>query len=158
MLTLTATRRPDRYVLGLWQLPTTLVGYLLVFLLQCSYAGTYRDIKIFKTNAPFSISLGGLIIISDTWIKEYVRIHNDKAVDRLFDHEWGHTRQSILLGPWYLLLVGIPSIVQHFLSLLLLKMGHPHMDQFYYNRYPEKWADRLGGVVREYPSRRRKTK
>jgi hypothetical protein len=58
-------------------------------------------------------------------------------------HEYGHTRQSFMLGPSYLIVVGIPSLfwtVNAYLSSRIRKT--------YYSRYPENWADRLGKVKR----------
>ena len=34
-----------------------------------------------------------------------------QRTNRLFRHEWGHTRQSDQLGPLYLLAVGLPSLL-----------------------------------------------
>lgn len=57
-------------------------------------------------------------------------------------HEYGHTIQSLILGPLYLLVISIPSG---------LWCNLPQADCYrrknkvsYYEFYPEKWADRLG--------------
>ena len=57
-------------------------------------------------------------------------------------HEWGHTRQSLLLGPLYLPLVGLPS-------LLWATWWTPLRSTSYFRFFTERWADRLGGVRRE---------
>lgn len=59
-------------------------------------------------------------------------------------HEWGHCKQSLILGPLYLVVVGLPSVLWNLLSRLSYKVGSR-----YYRRFPENWADRLGGVVRD---------
>lgn len=58
-------------------------------------------------------------------------------------HEYGHVRQSRMLGPFYLIVVGIPSAINN-----LRSRRNMTVYENYYNMYPEKWADRLGGVVR----------
>lgn len=80
----------------------------------------------------FGISLGEYIIIDK-------RFCGEKTVR----HEYGHTKQSRMLGPLYLILVGIPSVVFHWLT----RFGVLEVSK-YYQRYPENWADRLGGVDR----------
>ena len=71
---------------------------------------------------------------------------------RLIKHEQGHCRQSVMLGPLYLVVVGIPSALLNALTRLqssrydlLKRIGHEAYWN-YYKVYPERWADRLGGV------------
>lgn len=52
----------------------------------------------------------------------------------LLKHEFGHTVDSLRLGPMYLLVVGLPSLVS---AALDGKFGHNHKDF-----YTEHWADR----------------
>lgn len=63
---------------------------------------------------------------------------------RLVAHEIGHTYQSMLLGPMYLPLVGLPSFLWFWSRE---RMGW-HADRDYYTFWTERWADRLGGVRR----------
>jgi hypothetical protein len=44
---------------------------------------------------------------------QYIFIFSDYGKDemRIIKHEYGHTRQSHILGPLYLLVVGVPSII-----------------------------------------------
>jgi len=66
-------------------------------------------------------------------------------------HESGHSLQSKELKWLYLLVVGICSAV--FCNLwdrfFHQKWTYEKRIKWYYNRWPEKWADRLGGVDRE---------
>jgi len=39
------------------------------------------------------------------------RIPDDEIEQRTLVHEYGHTIQSIILGPLYLLIIGIPSSI-----------------------------------------------
>jgi hypothetical protein len=47
-----------------------------------------------------------------------------------YPHEFGHTLQSMVLGPFYLLVIGIPSLI----SAASNPSGHR-------NFFSEKWAD-----------------
>lgn len=60
-------------------------------------------------------------------------------------HEYGHTIQSLLLGPFYLLVIGIPSMVWfHVPQLQKLRI----QKQISYSAfYTECWADWLGTKV-----------
>jgi hypothetical protein len=60
----------------------------------------------------------------------------------ILNHEYGHFIQSKLLGWFYLLLIGIPSMVR---SVIWNRFG---LDpKRYHKGYPENWADRLGDRV-----------
>jgi len=63
-------------------------------------------------------------------------------------HELGHTKQSRLLGPLYLPVVGLPSISRAAYALVHREVTGKQWTG-YYEGYPENWADRLGGVCRE---------
>jgi hypothetical protein len=84
------------------------------------------------------VSLGSYIIVSK------------QASSTVIFHEYGHYRQSKLLGPLYLLLVGIPSCLFNNVwdRLAHKKWSTERRVAWYYSRYPESWADKLGGVKR----------
>ena len=58
-------------------------------------------------------------------------------------HEYGHTFQSLLLGPLYLFLIGIPSSCW---ALRYRKHGAAYAAKgvAYTSRYPENWAESWG--------------
>ena len=60
----------------------------------------------------------------------------------LLSHEYGHTFQSALLGPLYLLAVGLPSYIWANLPQMETKRSVRHIP--YESRYPENWAEALG--------------
>ena len=129
-----------------WQFPQNLVGFLL------SRKYNYKSMRCvngkwmpvyFKSLFRSGISLGDYIIL-DYWYcgRECSR----QAVA----HEYGHSRQSLILGWLYLPLVGLPSIIGNIWDRLFHKnWTDDQRNKWYYNRYPENWADKLGGVVRE---------
>lgn len=111
-----------RYI---WQLPQNTIGFLLTRFLR-------RKTKLeWETRRNFGVALGEYIIVNE----------NASVVTRM--HEYGHVLQSRKLGPLYLVVVGIPSITMAALTLA----GVLRSDR-YYDRWPENWADRLGGVDR----------
>ena len=69
-----------------------------------------------------------------------IRVGGDLTVMR--DHEYGHTFQSALLGPLYLLAVGLPSYIWANLPQMETKRSIRHIP--YESRYPENWAEALG--------------
>ena len=79
------------------------------------------------------ISLGQYIIVNDKY-KDY-KGDTEK-------HEYGHYLQSRYLGPLYLLVIGLPS-------LLWAAWWNERRGVSYYSFYTEKWADRLGKVKRD---------
>lgn len=121
-----------KLLLYLWQLPQEIIGSFLVLILkgkQTKYGitGIYTVPNLFHSG----ISLGDYIIFDG-------RIELSE-IDVL--HEYGHQLQSRFLGPLYLLIVGIPSLIGNIYSRVKNKN-----DAWYYSRYPENWADKLGGV------------
>lgn len=65
--------------------------------------------------------------------------------DDVLDHEMGHWYQSILLGPLYLPVIGLPSVL-HALWFQRLSAGARRSDpNAYYRFYTEAWADAWGG-------------
>ena len=127
----------------LWQLPQSLLA-LFLFLALCPTGAEKRAGRVcFLFHGPpwlSGCSLGEFIFLP-AW---------QRGNSAALAHEHGHSIQSRMLGPLYLLLVGIPSAA--FCNLwdrLFHKSWPPEKRrQWYYSRYPEAWADRLGGVAR----------
>lgn len=120
-------------LLYIWQLPQNLVGLIVSLFYKADFKIPYGDkiVKVCK-GFPGGISLGNTVIInkypiSDGW--------------KTLKHEYGHTKQSLYLGPLYLIIVGLPSLL----------WAAIHKDSWkcsYYSFYTEKWADKLGNVTR----------
>lgn len=152
-----------KLILFLWQLPQNIAG-LVVLLLFGVYSidkvhpqltdrirkscpeVNVRQVYLVRTKP--AVSLGAFVFIPGTWFFEYYDNNREDALFRLLKHEHGHQRQSLMLGPLYLFVVGLPSIMQRALTATLVRMGRPRRQMGYYDRYPEKWADKLGGLKR----------
>lgn len=77
----------------------------------------------------------------------FLKPRHDKTV---FKHEYGHVKQSYILGWLYLIVVGLPSVINNLQSRKWIKDGlsNSEIESRYFSRYPEAWADKLGGVER----------
>ena len=71
------------------------------------------------------------------------KILDNELKNRLLVHEYGHTIQSLILGPLYLIVIGIPSTMWAFLFEKKRKDEQIPYGAF----FTEKWANRLGERV-----------
>lgn len=95
-----------------------------------------------------SASLGLFVFIAEGENSDKTPKSNSSLADlseRLLVHEYGHTIQSLLLGPLYLVVVGIPSALWCFLPYCKKKRKVERIS--YYSFYTEKWADCWGERV-----------
>lgn len=130
-------------LLLIWELPQNIVG-AFYFVVQGVYAKTFivdddDSFEMYSDAQRGCISLG----VFRTYRYEY---YNDDSryVQLIRMHEKGHRRQSKVLGPLYLPIIGIPSIVWgglHSRIKIINKIS-------YYAFYTEAWADRWGGIKR----------
>lgn len=118
----------------IWEFPQCLLGLILILCYRVKKQETYEGINIYAGNFPGGISLGLFILMGSVSYK-YNR-------DFIKQHEYGHTRQSLYLGPLYLLVVGLPSIIWAWRFIPNSCMGS------YYQYWTERWADKLGNVSR----------
>ena len=110
----------------LWQLPQCLLAYFLILTRSLKYKENINDRPIYSgNNITYGVSLGEYIIIGDI----YYQSGQDPCVN---NHEWGHTRQSLILGPLYLIIVGIPSATMNMMSSYSFLHGSK---KFYKNYY-----------------------
>ena len=87
---------------------------------------------------PYGISLGLFIFIPPKarfYNADKYHFTEDEIRKRLLVHEYGHTFQSLLLGPLYFPAIGIPSVIWGMVK---------KPDQSYFSFYAEKWANHLG--------------
>lgn len=67
--------------------------------------------------------------------------------DRTLVHEYGHTVQSIILGPLFLPIIALPSLIWCGLPFFIRYRKKNSVS--YYSFYPEKWANYLGEKITE---------
>lgn len=134
---------------------TDFIKRSLYILAQCTWGGiqTFAGLILFLCcrNAPHEIyhgavytkwkldggiSLGLFIFTPD---------HEEEWCRQMAVHEYGHTWQSLMLGPLYLMAVGIPSMVWA-RSKKFIRMRREQQVP-YSAFYTERWADGLGAKM-----------
>ena len=126
-------------LLYIWQLPQHLLALIVYGVLTVTrmrmkpHSSPLRPEELAVLSIPsFGLSLG-----------EYIFVGYKSLEGQTIQHEKGHSIQSQWLGPLYLLIVGLPSLMRNIYNRIKHKGS-----VWYYGGFPEKWADRLGGVVR----------
>ena len=131
-----------------WGILQSTLG-LFIFLLHIrSRHYFYHGAVITEWNDKSSVSLGMFVFLT----KEpyfYDKLKNEYTMEelsrRLLVHEYGHTIQSLILGPLYLIVVGIPSTLWGFLPSFNRKRKNEGLS--YFSFFTEKWANYLGEQV-----------
>ncbi len=122
----------------IWELPQNVLGIIIYFLNKKKvYSIRKLDGRLYFQNNNFGISLGSFIFWMPIWQDNY------SEVPIVLKHEFGHSFQSIYLGPLYLIIIGIPSVARVIYAKLFYKVKRNNWGN-YYNGFPEKWADTLG--------------
>ena len=90
-----------------------------------------------------SLSLGMFIFLSESLKGEIS--DEESELTKVAVHEYGHTIQSIILGPLYLPVISAPS------GLWCMVPGFEHRRKnrkiSYYKLYTERWANHLGRIL-----------
>ena len=120
-------------ILFIWQLPQHIValiyfGYLVMMCKDLGVDSRYKQAIVIPCVMRGAITLGNYVFVGlNSEYKETVK------------HELGHTIQSKILGPLYLIVIGIPSITYCGLRRIFPSLRKKN----YYNFYTEKWANNL---------------
>lgn len=122
--------------LYVWQLPQNVLGLLtyLFVKLRGGEGGRVFGTSIYVARARWgggSVSLGRYVILGSYAGRLTLR------------HEIGHCYQSALLGPLYLIVVGLPSV-----TWATMKKYGLFARRSYYCFFTERWADRIAGINR----------
>lgn len=132
-----------------WGLPQTLVGliYYLIHIRCSHYKFKGATVTVWKSKS--SLSLGKYIFVTEDPFFYYESMKKNFSEEefsrRLVVHEYGHTIQSLIFGPLYLITIGLPSIVWSFLPYFEKKRQKDKIS--YFSVYPENWANHLGELV-----------
>jgi hypothetical protein len=133
-------------LLYIWQILQNIGGLIVIAIMGYEKVLTADNGNkvYFSKKMPGGISLGKYSIIS------YYYTYNCKTDDEILaldvtKHEaLGHGTQSRWLGPLYLPVVGLQSIIWAWMYGTII----PYTKNGYYKFWTEKWADKLGGVIR----------
>lgn len=114
----------------IWQLPQNIVAEIYYYHLLCNEQilcfGEYKDAKLYTKSSSGSVTLGNHIFASC------------RVSDNTLKHEYGHTKQSLILGPLYLIIIGLPSILWAATHNTIA----PNKNYSWF--FTEAWADKLG--------------
>lgn len=130
-------------LLLIWELPQNIAG-AFYFIIHGVFAKTFiiddgDSFEMYSDKQKGGVSLG----VFRVYKAEYYG-NTSQFVKLKRMHEKGHRQQSKWLGPFYLIVIGIPSLIWATLHSFCKSVSK--ID--YYRFYTEKWADRLGGIKR----------
>ena len=117
-------------LMWLWQFPQNLLAICIAGIL-CEVAyrkGIVRGNTIIYNYVLPTMSLGSYIFV------------NTMSTDTAIKHSHGHSKQSRILGPLYLVVIGIPSLLHLIVYSICGMMG---FSWNYYKFYTELWANKL---------------
>ena len=120
------------YIIGqcTWGAFQSIIGGILFLFNLAKPHFIYNGAVVTRWSIRGSVSLGEFIFLSD------------KADDTILAHEYGHTMQSLILGPLYLLVIGLPSIVCAGFPVFVKYRKKKNYS--YYRFYTERWANYHG--------------
>lgn len=122
----------------IWELPQNILGFLVVKLTKAKQSTQFVDVYVCNKLFNSGVSLG-----------KYIIFQEDCVTTRDVKHEKGHQAQSKMYGWFYLLIVGLPSVVRNIWDRIAhKKWTNAQRSIWYYGGFPENQADKLGGVFR----------
>ena len=133
-------------LLWIWQIIQNIAGLIVIAIMgydKVLTAPNGNKVYISKKMSG-GISLGKYSIISDYYIRKCKTDDEILVLDVTKHEALGHGTQSRWLGPFYLPIVGLQSIIWAGLYGAVI----PYTKNGYYKFWTERWADKLGGVVR----------
>lgn len=138
-------------VLWFWQIIQNIAGAVAVFFSGAKpqefkdAEGKSFKVYVTKDFMNSGVSLGNYIILDDVYTS--FKVSSDYKMLTI-KHEYGHQVQSKILGPLYLIVIGIPSALGNIFDRMFYvgKKSQEEREKWYYNLPWEKWADKLCGA------------
>lgn len=128
-------------LLLIWQLPQFIVGVIVACFWRTEFIVNYytQHVICFYSTKQHrgGLSLGPIVLLD----RPLLTSATTALAENTERHELGHSRQSKIFGPFYLIIIGLPSFIHK--CLYDINTGKD-----YYDFWTEKWADKLGGVKR----------
>lgn len=115
-----------------WGLPQTLLGAVIYLICRDCSHDRYRGTVVTYWKNKGSMGVGMFLFLGSK--DPQVRVH-----------EYGHTVQSLILGPLFLPVMGLPSIL--WCNFPPCRRLRKEKGVSYYSFYPEKNANYLGRIV-----------
>jgi hypothetical protein len=102
-----------KIIFTFWEGLQKIVALFVVKFSRAEKIGEYKDATLYYWKWPGGMSLSNSIFVPFEWFD------GSYWQDNYIKHEYGHSIQSKILGPLYLFIIGIPS-------LLWAKLGKKH--------------------------------
>ncbi len=124
-----------------WGFPQTLLGAIIwIFCRKCP-RDTYRGTIVTHWNMGGSLGVGMFLFIG--------KCRSENIRKQVIVHEFGHSVQSLILGPLFLPIMGFPSFL--WCNLPWCEKLRKEKGVSYYSFYPESTANTLGKLVTKEP-------
>ena len=145
-----------KFLRFVWQLPQNLLALFLIGISRSRIKMEFKGnddkiIQVYFVDSVFGcgVSLGDYVLLDRERYLELTSVFHSTFIDTI-NHEHGHQIQSLYFGPLYLPVIGISSSVFNNLWDRLFHRNwlYSRRYRWYYSRFPEKWADKLGKVER----------
>lgn len=124
-----------------WGILQTFLGFLFFLCYINKPREIYNGCIITKWDRFGGLSCGLFIFVTN----ENSGITTPEICDKITVHEYGHTIQSLILGPLFPIIIGIPSVAWG--SLPWFERFRKENNVSYSAMFTESWADRLGEKV-----------
>lgn len=114
-----------------WGMIQTVLGFI-IFLYHVKHSHLYFHgavVTLWKKDAGLSLGL-------------FIFLPANSPTPRLLRHEYGHAIQSLIFGPLYLIVMGLPSLL--WFHLPWCQKYRQTQNISYYEFYTERLADYLG--------------
>ena len=123
-----------------WGFPQTLVGFIIYLAHRNEPHRTYHGCIVTRWKQSASLGVGMFLFLSE-------RSYNGDPQVQV--HEFGHAVQSVILGPLFLPVMGIPSFL--WCNLKCCEKLRREKGVSYYSLYTESTANYLGSLVAKEP-------
>lgn len=120
----------------------TLPGFFLFLINYREKHYSFHGAVVTEWRHGSSVSLGMFLFVSTVYKK---KPETGELYGRLVVHEYGHTVQSLVLGPLYLLIIGLPSFLWASVPFFRKMRRKKHIS--YYAFYTESWANAWGEMA-----------
>lgn len=133
-----------------WGILQNILGSLITLFLIRKPHFWYRNALVTRWNFGGSMGIGMFIFLGKALSGDATVQQIRRTEARILVHEYGHTIQSVILGPLFLFVIGIPSLI--WANLPPLRRYRQKKKLSYYWMYQEKWANHLGARVTHEPA------
>lgn len=136
-----------RLIQWTWGIPQNIIGLLIFLCCTDRKYQSYHGALVSNWNREAMCAGCGMFIFmgKSTSFDTKKAISEQKSVQRLLIHEYGHTIQSLILGPLFLFVITIPSALWALLPFF--KNRRMQRGTSYYSAFTERWADALGSYI-----------